>query len=44
MAKVSNNTRALEREIDGLFYGLYGLSEDEHTLLKVGNERNYIAQ
>jgi type I restriction-modification system DNA methylase subunit len=32
--KASNDTSALEREIDGLVYGLYGLSEDEILIVE----------
>jgi hypothetical protein len=34
MAKVSNDTSALEREIDVLVYGLYGLSEEEIKIIE----------
>jgi hypothetical protein len=32
--KAGNDTSALEREIDGLVYGLYGLSKDEIKIIE----------
>ncbi|GDX84001.1 hypothetical protein LBMAG43_00430 [Methylococcaceae bacterium] len=34
--KAGNDTRALEREIDVLVYGLYGLTEDEIRIIEGG--------
>ena len=36
MKKIGNDTRALERDIDVLVYGLYGLSEDEIRIIEGG--------
>jgi len=32
--KAGNDTSALEREIDGLVYGLYGLSEEDILIVE----------
>ena len=43
-AKKSNsnaNTSTLEREIDGLVYGLYGLTEEEVKVVEGGTKRGY---
>ncbi len=34
--KVGNNTSVLEREIDVLVYGLYGLSDEEILIVEGG--------
>ncbi len=34
--KAGNDTRALEREIDVLVYGLYGLSDEEILIVEGG--------